>query len=261
MDSFELRKSCNELIAGLKKSVSEKNIIKLSIDIQLPDKYSSSPSPMFKAIHTLSGYLAKILVNGLIHIEFRHRSFHEKNITLQVQITGQGLIRPNEAEQNQLEAFLKNPELKIEQKRNNDQISFEFAQTFQLFDSSMEGSDLPFNKKRILIAEDNEINAMVFSSFLDEWGCESTLAVNGAEAVSLVHDKAFDAILMDIHMPILNGNLATKKIREFSNVPIIALTASTQESDIREATDAGANDYLLKPVSSSHLFQVLSKYL
>jgi CheY-like chemotaxis protein len=62
-------------------------------------------------------------------------------------------------------------------------------------------------------------------------------------------------------MPILNGTLATKKIREFSEIPIIALTASTQESDTREAIEAGANNFLLKPVSSTQLFQTLSKWL
>ena len=109
--------------------------------------------------------------------------------------------------------------------------------------------------------EDNEINALIFSSFLEEWGCETTVIQNGAEAISQMHEARYDIILMDIHMPILNGNLATKKIREFSEVPIIALTDSVEEKDMQDAIEAGANDFLVKPVSSRQLFHVLEKYL
>ena len=261
MENFELRPACNELIAELKDLESRKNIVKVSVDIQLPERYSGNPDELFHALRALSGYLARVLVNGLINIEISLHTIQNKTVNLLIKLSGQGVIRPMEKDKKNVNAFIKGASLKISHKEQKQQINFGFHYSLQATDGTKADQQLPFANKRVLIAEDNEINAMVFSSFLDEWGCEHELAINGAEAVSLAHDKVFDAILMDIHMPILNGNQATRKIREFSTIPIIALTASTQENDIKEAVEAGANDYLLKPISSAHLFQVLCKYL
>lgn len=261
MGNFELRGACNKLVAELNNSESKKNIIKLSIDIQLPDRFSGKPDGLFQPIQTLSGYLARVLINGLINIEILLHSLENSTVNIHVRLSGQGVIRPVQEELRNIEAYIKNTGLQVIYKQEKEQIFFEFDHSFQTLESKKTEIGLPFSKKNVLIAEDNEINAMVFSSFLDEWGCKNVVAINGADAVAQAHDKIFDAILMDIHMPILNGNQATQKIREFSSVPIIALTASTQESDIKDAMEAGANDYLLKPISSTHLFHVLSKYL
>ena len=81
--------------------------------------------------------------------------------------------------------------------------------------------------------------------------------MNGEEPLLISQEQAFDLILMDIHMPVLDGNEAIRRIRtQNREIPIIALTASTLESDIREALENGANDYLLKPVASKTLFSV-----
>jgi CheY-like chemotaxis protein len=115
--------------------------------------------------------------------------------------------------------------------------------------------------KKILVVEDNETNAQLLEAFLEEWGCENFRAVNGLEAITMAQSNVFDAIFMDIHMPGMTGIAAVRKIREFSKVPIIAITASMLTSDLRAAMGAGVNDYVLKPVKSAHLFDVLKKNL
>lgn len=264
MEEFGLRGLCNELIKDLSKSVGDTNIIKLSIDIQLPEKVSGSPSQLTESIRDISLYLSRLLINGAIRIEITKRNEYTSLVTALVQITGYSSIIRNgkRMTKEKVEDQFKNLPYFIQYKANEDWLSFKFE--VELFTDSQHKREnkLPFEKKKILLAEDNEINAMVFTSFLEEWGCIVTVAVNGSEAVTLAHDSVFEVILMDIYMPLLNGNLATEKIREFNTtIPIIALTASTLEQDIRDAMKAGASDYLFKPVSSKDLLRILSNYL
>lgn len=260
MERFVLGDVCNELLAELNRDVGKRNIIRLGIDIQLPDVYYGKPDRFVNALWLLSSHLAGCLVNGIISIEIALRQRHLSDITMHVQISGQGADYL--AGEMQLDILTDNLGIEISHKAFNDRMQIEFNYTLQTTDMVPATVNPPFYGRRILLAEDNEVNAMVFDSFLEEWGSTNKVVANGADAVSAVGELTFDAILMDIHMPVMNGILATKKIREFNvDLPIIALTASTREIDIREVMDAGATDYLLKPVSSAHMFQVLSKYL
>ena len=104
--------------------------------------------------------------------------------------------------------------------------------------------------KKILIAEDNDSNYILMSYILKKY-FEYERAKNGQEAVEKAKANQYDAILMDIKMPIMDGLEATKAIREFnSEVPIVALTANAFDSDRQAAMEAGCNDFLAKPVSS-----------
>lgn len=260
MERFVLNDVCNELLVELNRDLGRRNIVKLGIDIQLPKVYYGKPDRFVNGLWLLCSHVAHCLINGIIAIEITLRQQYDSEVTVHVQISGHGADCV--ARDLQLDALNENLGLEISQRISNDQVRIDFNYRLQSLDVVPQVAAIPFAKKRILLAEDNEINAMVFDSFLEEWGCVNTLVVNGAQAVTSAQESIFDAVLMDIHMPVLDGILATKKIREFnSKLPIIALTASTREIDIQEVMAAGANDYLLKPVSSAHIFQVLSKYL
>jgi CheY-like chemotaxis protein len=262
MEVFELRRVCNELLLQLKGETFIQSIIKLSVDIQLPDRYVGNPGLLLHSIRDTASYLSGVLINGIVNIEITLRGVHGNLIALQTYVTGLGSSRVEQKEVGRFRQLVNNPALQVRYKESADEIVFEFNHMLQVADQEELKPKLPFERKRVLVAEDNEINAMVFCSFLEEWGIQTFTAINGAEAVSQAHDSGFDAILMDIHMPVLNGNDATRRIREFNaTIPVIALTASTSEDDLRDALAAGANDYLLKPVSSTHLFQLLSRYL
>lgn len=87
-------------------------------------------------------------------------------------------------------------------------------------------------------------------------------ALNGQEAVDMVQTQQVDLILMDMKMPVMDGLEATKEIRKFdSQIPIVAITAHAFESDRRAASEAGCNDYLVKPINITQLMQMLKKYL
>jgi CheY-like chemotaxis protein len=123
-----------------------------------------------------------------------------------------------------------------------------------------------FKGKRILLAEDNELNAEIAIEILTEVGFEVDRAEDGQVCVDMLQNAEnyfYDVILMDIQMPNLNGYEATKAIRVLpdpakANIPIIAMTANAFEEDKRDAMRAGMNGHLAKPINVRELYKTLS---
>ncbi len=118
--------------------------------------------------------------------------------------------------------------------------------------------------KKILLVEDNEINLMVTSDFLENYGYHVIKAENGLDALQFARESQPDLVLMDIQMPGLDGLEAIRELREihaFDAVPIIALTALTMPGDRERCLKAGANEYLSKPVSLRELRQTIERLL
>ncbi len=118
----------------------------------------------------------------------------------------------------------------------------------------------------ILVVEDNKVNQKIISHMLKDLGCKMVLANHGQEALDLIKKETFDIVLMDCHMPIMDGYEATRAIRlldlpNAKDILIIALTANAFESDRKACLDAGMNDFMTKPVTKEKLFQYLSRYL
>jgi len=123
-------------------------------------------------------------------------------------------------------------------------------------------------KARVLLAEDNPVNQEVASNMLKLLGCEVTLVANGQQAVEAVQDHEFDLVLMDCHMPIMDGLKATAAIRnlEMANpqrqrLPIVALTADVQKGIQDDCRLAGMDDYVSKPFELLRLKALLVNYL
>ena len=120
--------------------------------------------------------------------------------------------------------------------------------------------------KRILVAEDNKINFFVANKFLIGWGITVTHAENGQLALDILEREDFDLILMDLHMPIMDGIEATRIIRnsenpKIRNIPIVALTAAIMSESYDEIDDLNINDYVLKPFNPHDLFERIRKYI
>jgi len=109
----------------------------------------------------------------------------------------------------------------------------------------------------ILLVEDNEINRKVVRAFLRPLNAEVVEAENGAAALARLSERAFDLVLMDLHMPVMDGLSATRAIRAarapYAKTPIVALTAAVSEEDRRASFAAGVDDFLGKPVGSEML--------
>jgi signal transduction histidine kinase/CBS domain-containing protein len=131
-------------------------------------------------------------------------------------------------------------------------------------DISSTTPDLAAKSPLILLAEDNEANISTFTSYLEAKGYRLLLAQNGQEAIDLAKSEYPDLILMDIQMEGMDGLVATRHIRQdlrLIGVPIIALTALAMKGDRERCLEAGANDYLSKPVNLKQLATTINYFL
>ena len=123
--------------------------------------------------------------------------------------------------------------------------------------------------RHFLVAEDNEINSEILLELLRLDGADGEVAVNGKLAVELFQSAPqghFDAVLMDVQMPVMNGYEATRNIRalerdDAKTIPIIAMTANAFAEDVKDARDAGMDDHIAKPVDMEVIRRTLGKYL
>ncbi|MGD9181437.1 MAG: response regulator, partial [Desulfobacterales bacterium] len=123
---------------------------------------------------------------------------------------------------------------------------------------------------RLLLVEDNEINQQVAKEILEGAGLNISIANNGQEAVDAVKENNYDAVLMDVQMPVMDGYTATKTIRKWESgmrnkgkaqIPIIAMTAHAMAGDEDKSLQAGMNGHVTKPIDPDQLFATLQKWI
>ncbi|MBE7368155.1 response regulator [Ramlibacter pallidus] len=117
---------------------------------------------------------------------------------------------------------------------------------------------------RVLLVEDNEVNQVVACAFLRKVGLEVEVAADGQAAVEAVQRASFDAVLMDMHMPVMDGMEATRAIRALPglrHLPVIAMTASVLPPDRQRCIDAGMDDFIAKPLDVSGMWRVLLQWI
>ena len=136
-------------------------------------------------------------------------------------------------------------------------------------DSILSGGSPDFHGRHILLAEDNELNREIAVEILSKYGFIVDTAENGAEAVKKIKESkpgAYDLVLMDVQMPIMDGGEATRQIRALpdpalAKIPILAMTANAFEEDRKSALECGMNGFLSKPINIEELIAALSSLL
>ncbi|KAB8052137.1 response regulator [Janthinobacterium rivuli] len=116
----------------------------------------------------------------------------------------------------------------------------------------------------LLLVEDNEVNQEVAQHILNDAGIRVDIASNGAIALAKIEDNAYDGVLMDCQMPVMDGYQATRKLRQdprYSNLPVIAMTANAMVGDKEKCLDAGMNDFIAKPIDVAQLFGTLARWI
>ena len=127
---------------------------------------------------------------------------------------------------------------------------------------------MDINGLNLLLVEDNELNAEIAETLLSDEGANLTVAEDGLQAVRMFQEKPegyFDAILMDVMMPVMDGLTATKTIRSLKHpdaetIPIIAMTANAFREDKEECLAAGMNAHLAKPIKIENIKRILYEY-
>jgi CheY-like chemotaxis protein len=119
----------------------------------------------------------------------------------------------------------------------------------------------------VLIVEDNTINQYVVVSILKNWGILTDVANNGREAIDILNQKVYDLVLLDLHMPVMDGYETCQRIRkgevldENINIPVVALSADAFVDSKFRVFEYGMNDFTTKPVNRKELLSILLNYL
>ncbi|RZK64665.1 MAG: response regulator [Pedobacter sp.] len=144
-------------------------------------------------------------------------------------------------------------------------VSVPFSEPKNYHQSTSIAEDNSLNGKHALLVEDNEVNVMLLSRLLKRWGVTFDVAENGQVAVERTIEKDYDLILMDLHMPVMDGYKATRKIRELQRnqyrVPIVALTASAVTVVREDMLQQGFDELVYKPYPPKELFAKLKMLL
>lgn len=267
MTTYNLSDVVRTLQQDLSALWGSQNLIKINVDRKLPEIIVGDSDSLISKVKLLAGIMAENLVNGVLQLEFHLLENHSEEVIAEIKIVGIGtdefiLSSRFDQIQNMHDKILfQLGDQNIQTTKVGNRATIQFTQNLLTKPNSTNKDLLGFKGKRILIVEDNEANTIVFTCFLEDWGVQYTTVYNGLSAVNFALSREYDAILMDIHMPIMNGIDAIREIRKANKkIPIIVLSGRNQQEDVDAAMSAGANSFIKKPVLREELFSALSKH-
>jgi CheY-like chemotaxis protein len=279
------------IVNSLKSFAHDKNIkLNLHVDAELKNKLLGDPVRISQVMTNLAHNAIKFTATGAVEVSIKIENQTDTNITLRIQVkdTGigiseekQGLIfeRFTQADSSTSRSFggtglglaiskrileLQNSELQLISEEGKGS-TFYFIQTFEKsskivkehnVETDLPKGDKPFTNLNILLVEDNELNVMVAQTFLKRWGATIDVAINGQEALDLLDTAKHGLILMDLHMPVMDGYEAATRMRANGvTIPIIALTANLPNEIAEQVRETGINDIVVKPFLPDELYR------
>ncbi len=285
------------IVAGLQSNAQEKNIeLKLVIDPNLKNRLLGDPTRIFQVITNLVHNAIKFTNKGYVEVSLLvvHQTEDDVSVKVSVKDTGIGISnekqsiifdRFTQADSSTSRSFggtglglaiskkildLQGSSLNVSSEEGKGS-TFYFVQSFRKTAGKVESvhktsnlskeEEKPFKGISILLVEDNAINVMVASSFLQNWGAEVDVASDGKVALSKLDVNRHHVILMDLNMPVMDGYEASQKIRALNiKTPIIALTANLRKDIEEKITELAINDVIVKPFLPDELYQKVKKY-
>lgn len=271
---------------------SKNNELILEVPKELPKWLNVDSLRLSEILINLIGNSSKFTENGKVWLRIKIYSLEDKFVDLKFEIEDNGLGIPDDKrdfvfekfsqvdrESNNLEGtglgltIVKNllsimdSEIHLESKEGKG-TKFWFDLRLEILeDNDDNGIDLKEDEVvkthgKILVAEDNKINQIVTKNLLNLIGYDCVIVENGFNAIQMVKKESFDLILMDLNMPYVDGNEATRRIRQFdTNTPIVALTAAELGEVKEECMAIGMNDIINKPLNKNDLKNIIEKNL
>lgn len=292
-----LKKIVNSTVESLQFKVDrEKVAMKTEIDEDIPNILMADNTRIYQVLMNLLGNAVKFTKQGEISLALTQVSHDCQSVSVQFKISDTGIgISPDKLEyifesytQESADTTRKyggtglglaitkklvqlhQSEIFVESEKGKGS-TFYFTIRFPRCseeDIHEEGFDQPTISipACILIVDDNPINRMVAQKTVMRWGIKSDLAENGREALEMIGRKDYDLILMDLHMPVMDGYEATRQIRmlpdkKYKELPVVALTGSDLVVRKDMISDAGINDTVLKPFMPMDLFKKIKPFL
>lgn len=289
-----------ELIANIKQSFNEfiqKNNVNFQTEIDLKgnEYLIGDPTKLSQILINLINNAIKFTKNGDVLLKIGTTKTDDKNITLSFVIKDTGIGIPDDKIANIFDSFtqgsveinrtfggtglglsivkkiieLLGSDIKLESIQGKGS-TFSFDLVFEkspLLENetikSKEENNLDCLKdKKVLLVEDNKINQMITKKMVENKGMICTIIDNGEDAITEMAKNDYDLVLMDVHLPGINGTEATEQIRTFNNhTPIIALTAISLNENREMLLSFGMNDVITKPFEPEHFYKVIASYL
>jgi len=296
--SFNLKKRINDVLVALRKSADDrKNNLHFEFDETIPVKLAGDPLKLSQILINLIGNSVKFTQNGDVTVRVKKLDQNKNKVSLHFEIEDNGVGISKKKQKSIFETFsqgslqinrkfggtglglsivknlleLMNSKIHLESQLGKGSkfwfnINFDIAEEFKddvnpnniIYDVDY----VALENKKILVVEDNKINQMITKKILEKNKMICMVADNGMDAIKLVQENTFDAILMDIHMPGISGIEATQKIRGFNKeIPIIALTAVTIDENLDDFYRAGFNEIIPKPFKTEEFFEKIYRTL
>ena len=288
----ELVNNINQSFSGF---ISKNNInFKLDLDIKGNENLIGDPTKLSQILINLINNSIKFTKNGNVRLAIKTIKEKNNKITLKFVVEDNGIGIPEDKIDNIFDSFsqgsveinrtyggtglglsivkkiieILGSEIHLESKVNEG-TKFFFNLDFEKSDlktiSSIETSEIISHEnlkgKTVLLVEDNKINQMITKKMVENKGMICTIIDNGEDSIVAMQDNKFDIVLMDVHLPGINGTEATAEIRKFNNVtPIIALTAISLNENREMLLSYGMNDVVTKPFAPEHFYNVISSY-
>jgi len=292
--SFNLKELLFNIQISLKElAMANKNYFNLEADQSIPDNLIGDPTKISQIILNLINNALKFTQNGQVNVIAKLHSRTEEQVTVYFEIVDTGIGIPEDKLQTVFESFsqgsievnrkyggtglgltivkklieLLGGEIQLKSEVGKGS-TFTFKLDFKINNEPLQPvvetklyDDNQLKHKSILLIEDNKINQMITRKMLENKSITCEIVDNGEDAVKLLKLKRFDLILMDVHLPGINGTTATKQIREFDQTtPIIALTAISLDENRDTLLSFGMNDVITKPFVPDEFYSTIARF-
>lgn len=293
---FSIRKTIDRIERSMEFELKNRNLkFKTTIDESVPHFVIGDEHRLNQILINLVGNSIKFTPKGSITIEVRTTLFTSTTVHIEFRVKDTGIGIAKEKQAIIFESFtqessdttrqyggtglglaitkqlveIQHGTLSVESEKFEGSsfiftIPYELKQTIDIPVQYTDEKEI--TNRKILLVDDNSMNLLFTKSLLDKHNFETTTCNNGFEAINQIKSRDFDLILMDLHMPEMDGYEASLKIREMddpvkSKIPIIALTAAATLNEIKKCFESGINDYLVKPFKKEELFSKLLSLL
>ncbi|MBN1767031.1 MAG: response regulator [Prolixibacteraceae bacterium] len=285
---FKLASSISAMLHLFELKIKEKNIVLVkNYDPAIPDVIVGDPMRLHQIIMNLVGNSVKFTFRGTITVDVRLLEENDQEVVIDFAVSDTGIG----IEEDKIESIFENFEQassstislnggtglglaivkQLVEKQGgsicvkskiNEGSTFSFSLNFMKttteaeYEPEFEAIDKEMKNLKILVVEDIELNQLLMKTILEDYGFTCDVASDGKIAIDKLQTDSYDAILMDLQMPVMNGFKATEHIRSIlkSNIPIIALTADVTTVDLAKCKAAGMNDYIAKPIDEKLLY-------
>lgn len=293
--NFNLKKLLENIQNSLKELASlNNNNFTLDIDPDIPENLIGDPTKLSQIILNLINNALKFTQNGKVQLITKLISLENDNTKVYFEIKDTGIGIPEDKLEAVFDSFSQGSvginrkyggtglgltivkklteilggEIKLKSTVGKGS-SFSFELVFKKGETQTEKTekakaynDSTLKDKKILVVEDNKINQMVSKKMLKNKGIHCEIIDNGEDAIEIVRNHKFDMILMDVHLPGINGTIATQQIRKFDKTtPVIALTAISLNENRDTLLSFGMNDVITKPFVPEDFYATIAKHI